>query len=230
MKWKRLILNSGVAAKAAADYGCEILEKNTFIEFEDSESLLKASELRRTKSAPDLGLASLCSLPVYDDASSTASSMATSLNSSRSLNIADNELPLAADNEQWAKLVSPITTQKMVKPSLSRCSTIPSSDDLAAVADTSPIRRGQQHDPEKLPSEMKGKLHENATCVPCMYFQIKADGCRLGDACNFCHICTEEDVKNFRRAQKRKTRKEKLGLPIPSQVPWRAAFAHQAWQ
>eukprot|EP00930_Biecheleria_cincta_P055218 TRINITY_DN41565_c0_g1_i1.p1 TRINITY_DN41565_c0_g1~~TRINITY_DN41565_c0_g1_i1.p1 ORF type:complete len:228 (-),score=34.11 TRINITY_DN41565_c0_g1_i1:121-804(-) len=43
------------------------------------------------------------------------------------------------------------------------------------------------------------EAHAKQTCNPCAYFVKKADGCRKGAECTFCHLCTEEDVRNKRR-------------------------------
>eukprot|EP00933_Yihiella_yeosuensis_P082462 TRINITY_DN96358_c0_g1_i1.p1 TRINITY_DN96358_c0_g1~~TRINITY_DN96358_c0_g1_i1.p1 ORF type:complete len:201 (+),score=12.72 TRINITY_DN96358_c0_g1_i1:34-636(+) len=45
--------------------------------------------------------------------------------------------------------------------------------------------------------------HREGNCRPCNYFYFKADGCRNGNDCAFCHICTPEKVKARRREIKR---------------------------
>eukprot|EP00440_Ansanella_granifera_P076364 gb/GFBE01082871.1/.p1 GENE.gb/GFBE01082871.1/~~gb/GFBE01082871.1/.p1 ORF type:complete len:166 (+),score=38.76 gb/GFBE01082871.1/:1-498(+) len=51
--------------------------------------------------------------------------------------------------------------------------------------------------------------HRLGTCRPCGYIYFKTDGCRKGDACEFCHYCTEEDVKERKRSYKRQCRASK---------------------
>mmetsp|Transcript_23454 Transcript_23454/g.54677 ORF Transcript_23454/g.54677 Transcript_23454/m.54677 type:complete len:264 (+) Transcript_23454:117-908(+) len=46
-------------------------------------------------------------------------------------------------------------------------------------------------------------LHARGECKPCAYFATKADSCRLGDKCSFCHLCTEEDIKRWKREKNR---------------------------
>eukprot|EP00435_Cladocopium_sp_Y103_P004494 s2783_g1.t1 len=35
-------------------------------------------------------------------------------------------------------------------------------------------------------------------CVPCLYFTRKEDGCRKGDACAHCHLCTPQEARTRR--------------------------------
>lgn len=51
------------------------------------------------------------------------------------------------------------------------------------------------------------ELHERRECTPCAYFAIKADGCRRGSECGFCHLCPADELKN-RKKQKIKAIKE----------------------
>eukprot|EP00933_Yihiella_yeosuensis_P018246 TRINITY_DN15046_c0_g1_i3.p1 TRINITY_DN15046_c0_g1~~TRINITY_DN15046_c0_g1_i3.p1 ORF type:complete len:110 (-),score=21.45 TRINITY_DN15046_c0_g1_i3:27-356(-) len=46
------------------------------------------------------------------------------------------------------------------------------------------------------------QAHNNGTCSPCGFFTQKVDGCRLGDDCRLCHLCTAEDVKAKRRLKR----------------------------
>eukprot|EP00435_Cladocopium_sp_Y103_P044393 s2509_g12.t1 len=57
--------------------------------------------------------------------------------------------------------------------------------------------------------EEKWAAHQAGRCRPCGYFNIKGDGCRLGDDCEYCHFCTEQDLKTRKRSFKRKVRSEK---------------------
>lgn len=51
--------------------------------------------------------------------------------------------------------------------------------------------------------------HEMATCKPCMYFAFKKDSCRKGESCEFCHSCTHEQAKAFKRQLKKDARRER---------------------
>ncbi|CAK0810343.1 unnamed protein product [Prorocentrum cordatum] len=51
--------------------------------------------------------------------------------------------------------------------------------------------------------------HIRGECKPCAYFLYKADGCRHGNQCNFCHLCTEGERKRRRKAK----RGQPLALP-----------------
>jgi len=48
--------------------------------------------------------------------------------------------------------------------------------------------------------------HANGTCKPCLYFHFKEDGCRQGDDCPFCHLCTKEEVEEMRKSKKMELR------------------------
>ncbi|CAK9114163.1 unnamed protein product [Durusdinium trenchii] len=43
-------------------------------------------------------------------------------------------------------------------------------------------------------SEKEAK-HLRGECRPCAYFNYKKDGCRLGETCAFCHLCSREARK-----------------------------------
>jgi len=54
-------------------------------------------------------------------------------------------------------------------------------------------------DPTLTPEER----HIMGTCRPCSYFHFKEDGCRNGDSCEFCHLCTTEEARRKKQANKR---------------------------
>jgi len=41
--------------------------------------------------------------------------------------------------------------------------------------------------------------HERGECRPCAYFAVKSDGCRLESGCQFCHLCTSDDLKRRKK-------------------------------
>lgn len=45
--------------------------------------------------------------------------------------------------------------------------------------------------------------HACGICVPCSFHAFRPDGCRRGDACEFCHTCTPAEAR-ARRKQRRK--------------------------
>eukprot|EP00441_Pelagodinium_beii_P038451 CAMPEP_0197632016 /NCGR_PEP_ID=MMETSP1338-20131121/8969_1 /TAXON_ID=43686 ORGANISM="Pelagodinium beii, Strain RCC1491" /NCGR_SAMPLE_ID=MMETSP1338 /ASSEMBLY_ACC=CAM_ASM_000754 /LENGTH=178 /DNA_ID=CAMNT_0043203563 /DNA_START=52 /DNA_END=588 /DNA_ORIENTATION=+ len=49
--------------------------------------------------------------------------------------------------------------------------------------------------------------HSLGGCKPCSYFHFKEDGCRLGDACSFCHLCEPEEAKSMKLVLKKEQRK-----------------------
>eukprot|EP00930_Biecheleria_cincta_P021303 TRINITY_DN15827_c0_g1_i1.p1 TRINITY_DN15827_c0_g1~~TRINITY_DN15827_c0_g1_i1.p1 ORF type:complete len:224 (-),score=45.90 TRINITY_DN15827_c0_g1_i1:611-1282(-) len=67
---------------------------------------------------------------------------------------------------------------------------------------------------EQAPDEVTGfadkfLAHRLGRCRPCSYYWLKDDGCRMGDACTFCHICTAEEVKGKKRTTKKELRAQK---------------------
>lgn len=51
--------------------------------------------------------------------------------------------------------------------------------------------------------------HDNQTCKPCAYFYLKDDGCRQGDDCEYCHLCSLDDLRTKKRSVKREARCQK---------------------
>jgi hypothetical protein len=47
--------------------------------------------------------------------------------------------------------------------------------------------------------------HSRGECRPCAYFLHKADGCRHGERCSFCHLCVKGDLKKVRKERIRPT-------------------------
>lgn len=92
---------------------------------------------------------------------------------------------------------------------------LPSVDRQWSWADESTDAEGSVDlsiDSEELASQnMDEKLlaHETGTCRPCAYFYLKEDGCRQGDDCEYCHLCSVDDVKNKKRSVKREARAQK---------------------
>jgi len=51
--------------------------------------------------------------------------------------------------------------------------------------------------------------HARGTCTPCSFFAFKVDGCRQGDACPFCHLCSAKEAKTRRKQQRKAIKEEK---------------------
>mmetsp|Transcript_75808 Transcript_75808/g.142877 ORF Transcript_75808/g.142877 Transcript_75808/m.142877 type:complete len:253 (-) Transcript_75808:271-1029(-) len=52
------------------------------------------------------------------------------------------------------------------------------------------------------------QLHFKGECRPCAYFFHKADGCRRGTECTFCHLCPREAVKAQRKEKMKLAKRE----------------------
>eukprot|EP00929_Paragymnodinium_shiwhaense_P083022 TRINITY_DN4406_c0_g2_i3.p1 TRINITY_DN4406_c0_g2~~TRINITY_DN4406_c0_g2_i3.p1 ORF type:complete len:123 (+),score=30.31 TRINITY_DN4406_c0_g2_i3:83-451(+) len=48
--------------------------------------------------------------------------------------------------------------------------------------------------------QRKLQMHLDGECRPCAYFALKTDGCRLGDDCVYCHLCTRKDIRKWKKA------------------------------
>jgi hypothetical protein len=69
----------------------------------------------------------------------------------------------------------------------------------AAVA--SPSRMICIEDEESADLTEKELMHRSGDCQPCAYFAFRADGCRAGDDCEFCHLCTKSQAKSKKKAK-----------------------------
>mmetsp|Transcript_153501 Transcript_153501/g.270910 ORF Transcript_153501/g.270910 Transcript_153501/m.270910 type:complete len:285 (+) Transcript_153501:87-941(+) len=52
------------------------------------------------------------------------------------------------------------------------------------------------------------ELHFKGECRPCAYFYQKADGCRWGTECTFCHLCPREAAKAKRKERVKAMKRE----------------------
>mmetsp|Transcript_48928 Transcript_48928/g.126160 ORF Transcript_48928/g.126160 Transcript_48928/m.126160 type:complete len:123 (+) Transcript_48928:84-452(+) len=50
--------------------------------------------------------------------------------------------------------------------------------------------------------------HVRDGCRPCAYFKLKADGCRKGSDCEFCHDCSMKDIRRRRRLRAKALKRE----------------------
>ena len=51
-------------------------------------------------------------------------------------------------------------------------------------------------------------LHESGKCNPCAYFKFKGDGCRNILSCQFCHLCSREEIKQKKRRHAKQMKKQ----------------------
>merc|ERR1711879_629429 len=70
---------------------------------------------------------------------------------------------------------------------------------------TSTLRRSSSAPPsfreERLASQSVTKelAHHLGRCTPCSYHVFKPDGCRRGNNCKFCHLCTWVEIKRRKK-------------------------------
>eukprot|EP00747_Dinoflagellata_sp_TGD_P101650 gnl/TRDRNA2_/TRDRNA2_168408_c1_seq1.p1 gnl/TRDRNA2_/TRDRNA2_168408_c1~~gnl/TRDRNA2_/TRDRNA2_168408_c1_seq1.p1 ORF type:complete len:400 (+),score=56.80 gnl/TRDRNA2_/TRDRNA2_168408_c1_seq1:104-1201(+) len=53
------------------------------------------------------------------------------------------------------------------------------------------------------------RAHLRGECKPCAYHLYKTDGCRWGNGCEYCHLCTHGEVKKRKRDRVKALRKSK---------------------
>jgi len=62
---------------------------------------------------------------------------------------------------------------------------------------------------ELSPNEL---LHRRGECKPCAYFAFRADGCRAGADCEFCHLCTKSQARGKKKAKGKMLKTEELAV------------------
>eukprot|EP00929_Paragymnodinium_shiwhaense_P109767 TRINITY_DN7628_c0_g3_i2.p1 TRINITY_DN7628_c0_g3~~TRINITY_DN7628_c0_g3_i2.p1 ORF type:complete len:248 (-),score=43.08 TRINITY_DN7628_c0_g3_i2:194-937(-) len=50
--------------------------------------------------------------------------------------------------------------------------------------------------------------HARGDCQPCGYFVYKEDGCRWGDSCQYCHLCSRGEIKKRKKATAKRKKAE----------------------
>lgn len=56
------------------------------------------------------------------------------------------------------------------------------------------------------------ELHEMGKCHPCAYLYGKADGCRRGEECRFCHECPPEELKTRKKLRAKALKARRAAL------------------
>lgn len=56
------------------------------------------------------------------------------------------------------------------------------------------------------------ELHALGRCSPCAYLHAKADSCRQGSACKFCHLCGSDEIKKRKKQRLREIRARKAAM------------------
>eukprot|EP00931_Biecheleriopsis_adriatica_P046083 TRINITY_DN26442_c0_g3_i1.p1 TRINITY_DN26442_c0_g3~~TRINITY_DN26442_c0_g3_i1.p1 ORF type:complete len:164 (-),score=14.53 TRINITY_DN26442_c0_g3_i1:440-931(-) len=101
-------------------------------------------------------------------------------------------------------------------PRIRRCESCPA--DIAVLALSFEVTSMPSHQPASrhdVPSTQKA--HDEGTCRPCAYFWAKADGCRLGADCAFCHLCPPEEFKRRRKEKNKQMRDATAGMTASKQ-------------
>eukprot|EP00929_Paragymnodinium_shiwhaense_P014806 TRINITY_DN122770_c0_g1_i1.p1 TRINITY_DN122770_c0_g1~~TRINITY_DN122770_c0_g1_i1.p1 ORF type:complete len:152 (+),score=32.79 TRINITY_DN122770_c0_g1_i1:86-541(+) len=52
-----------------------------------------------------------------------------------------------------------------------------------------------------LDQQKKLELHARGECRPCAYFAFRADGCRVGENCDFCHLCDRAQIRKWKKSK-----------------------------
>jgi hypothetical protein len=75
-------------------------------------------------------------------------------------------------------------------------STLVAANPAALIAPSQHLCEGATDNPSYL-------AHLNKECTPCNYFYYKADGCRQGADCPFCHLCPKGEIKRRKKERVR---------------------------
>ncbi|CAJ1361251.1 unnamed protein product [Effrenium voratum] len=95
-------------------------------------------------------------------------------------------LPLSGGNQRDATKV----------PDLETCRYTPIYSDIPTLEAKSQILQpGFQ---QEVMQEKLAAKHRAGECLPCIFFTRKGDGCRQGDNCTRCHICTATEARRRR--------------------------------
>ncbi|CAE8733931.1 unnamed protein product, partial [Polarella glacialis] len=65
------------------------------------------------------------------------------------------------------------------------------------VGSESPSRSSIQQQQQQKTQQQKLQAHQRGQCRPCSFQSARADSCRLGDDCQFCHLCTFVEFRMF---------------------------------
>mmetsp|Transcript_41892 Transcript_41892/g.90817 ORF Transcript_41892/g.90817 Transcript_41892/m.90817 type:complete len:168 (+) Transcript_41892:104-607(+) len=57
--------------------------------------------------------------------------------------------------------------------------------------------------------------HNRGECKPCGYFLYKADGCRNGDRCPYCHLCKKGEIKRRKRMKAKGSKESTASETVP---------------
>lgn len=68
------------------------------------------------------------------------------------------------------------------------------------------------------------KLHLTKECTPCNYFYYKADGCRQGVECQFCHLCPKGEIKKRKKERVKMLKAQSAEAGGGGDAPPMAAF------
>merc|ERR1712216_968597 len=89
-------------------------------------------------------------------------------------------------------LLDIVSMQNLIEASSADGSTPPSSP-----PSTSPNSNEDLH--LEVDLAKKELDHQRGVCIPCSFYVFRSDGCRHGDACKYCHLCTPQQAKSRRR-------------------------------
>eukprot|EP00929_Paragymnodinium_shiwhaense_P031080 TRINITY_DN1749_c0_g2_i1.p1 TRINITY_DN1749_c0_g2~~TRINITY_DN1749_c0_g2_i1.p1 ORF type:complete len:141 (-),score=25.91 TRINITY_DN1749_c0_g2_i1:412-834(-) len=71
----------------------------------------------------------------------------------------------------------------------------------------------------------QAELHHKGECRPCAYYAFKKDGCRMGEDCEFCHLCDRSQVRRWQRLRAKALQADTLGVGEGNSRPARCCGA-----
>eukprot|EP00438_Fugacium_kawagutii_P010926 Skav211537 [mRNA] locus=scaffold352:467413:471343:- [translate_table: standard] len=96
---------------------------------------------------------------------------------------------------------------------LSRCTSWPCFQPTEAeafeVKDMEELKNSWSQEKKEQFLAEKEAAHREGRCFPCLFFTRKGDGCRQGDSCTHCHVCTIGEARRRRNRISLEMRKAK---------------------
>lgn len=168
-------------------------QKNTFIHYNIPGSPTRSPPPIPTCSAPSILLRRFFKSKTEDGSLSDAETAATEL-PIRSLS-SERSMILATSGDTAERMTSYSGTMAMHASPSGYSANAASLSQTGFVTNANPVVQ---------------EMHILRQCTPCNYFWHKADGCRQGANCTFCHLCTKGEIKKRKKDKLRDLRKAGL--------------------
>eukprot|EP00929_Paragymnodinium_shiwhaense_P079877 TRINITY_DN4163_c0_g1_i1.p1 TRINITY_DN4163_c0_g1~~TRINITY_DN4163_c0_g1_i1.p1 ORF type:complete len:310 (-),score=26.79 TRINITY_DN4163_c0_g1_i1:372-1277(-) len=207
-----------IMASFAAVVDMELPLKNTFIHFDTSDSDESPVIRRCEKTCPDLiqRLPSLgCTASVYMEPAFGEATESDSSESDYSFGPRHSERRRHELTDTVVLPGSKVSFAAADEVELPLKNTFIHFDTSDSDTESPAIRRSEKTCPDlvesgvfrtksslrRMKAASKLALHVQGHCRPCAYFAFKGDGCRMGEDCEFCHLCDRTETRRWKRAR-----------------------------